>query len=364
MKKLLTVKNKLGKEAWLQGYAKNSARVYGNGFDLFIQYMNETEKEEWNDKRLIEEREHDVANRTYAFEQKITQFHEWLKTYDPNLSDNSRKSYLIAIRSFFAYHRLDVKLTRQQKVKIGKKARPKRKYYEYTLEDIKRMASVSKPKERFILLVGKELGLRAVDFTNLKQGTFIAHLNEEIPISLGEVFTEKEGVNAMPFLGYDGKQACEQWLQVLKSEGEYDPEKPVLSIGEKELTETLKRLTKRAGINTAGQNIRFHQLRVFLITRLSKVLETNRWKLIVGKSVPESSYVKPFELKQDYEKVLPLITVNTIHSMPETEEVRKLKERIATLEAQGLKMFGELEKVKETSRTIIEWLAKELNAHI
>ncbi len=364
MKKLLTVKKKVGKEAWLQGYSKNTARVYRNGFDLFIQFMNESEEGEWNDQRLVEEREQDVANRTYAFEHKITQFHEWLKTYDPNLSDNSRKSYLIAIRSFFAYHRLDVKLTRQQKVKVGKKAKPKRKYYEFTLDDIKRMASVSKPKERFILLVGKELGLRAVDFTNLKQGTFAAHLNEEVPISLGEVYTVKEGVNAMPFLGYDGQQAVEQWLQVLKSKGKYDPQKPMLEVGEKELTEILKRLIKRAGINTAGQNVRFHQLRVFLITRLSKLLETNRWKMVVGKSVPESSYVKPFELKEDYRKVLPLITVNTAHSIPEKEEVRKLKERITTLEMQGLKLFNELEKVKETSRTIIEWLAKELNAHI
>jgi len=326
--------------------------------------MDETEEGTWNDQRLLEEREQDVVNRSYAFEHKITEFHTWLKTSDPNLSDNSRKSYLIAIRSFFACHRLDVKLTRQQKVKVGKKAKPKRKYYEFTLEDIKRMASVSKPKERFILLVGKELGLRAVDFTNLKQGTFIAHLNEDVPVSLGEVYTIKESVNAMPFLGYDGQQACKQWLTVLKSKGEYDPEKPILKVGEKELTEILKRLVKRAGINTAGQNIRFHQLRVFLITRLSKLLETNRWKMVVGKSVPESSYVKPFQLKEDYRKVLPLITVNTIHSMPETEEVRKLKERIATLETQGLKIFNELEKVKEISRTIIEWLAKELNAHI
>jgi hypothetical protein len=96
----------------------------------------------------------------------------------------------------------------------------------------------------------------------LKQGSFIAHLSEEPPISLGEVWTQKEGCNAKPFLGFDGKEAAEEWLTVLKSEGRYDPDKPILEIGENELSEILKRLTKRAGVNTGNENVRFHQLRV------------------------------------------------------------------------------------------------------
>lgn len=325
----LTVTTKIGREAWLQGYSHSSQGIYKIGFDLFVKFMNETEKGDWDDLRILREREEDVKSRTFAFEQKLIEFYEWLKTYNSNFSDNTRKSYLRSVRSFLAYHRLDVKLTMQQRSKISRKAKPKRKYYDYTLEDLKKMTSVAKPKEKYILLVGKELGLRAVDFVNLKQGTFIAHLNEELPISLGEIYTVKEGTSAKLFLGYDGKQAVDQWLTVLKSKGRYDPEKPMLEIGENELTEALKRLTKRAGVNIGNQQVRFHQLRVFLITRLSKVLETNRWKQIVGKSVPESSYVKPFELKEDYEKVLPLITVNTTASIPEKHEIQKLKSMIS-----------------------------------
>ena len=350
----LTVENKVGKEVWLRGYSESSRKVYKIGFELFIKFMNETEKGKWNDLKLLEEREEDVKNRRFAFEQKIVEFYQWLKTYDPNLSDNSRKSYMLAIRSFFAYHRLDVRLTRQQRAKISKKARPKRKYYDYTLEDLKKMASVSKPKERYILLVGKELGLRAIDFTNLKVGTFTAHLESEVPISLGEIYTQKEGVNATSFLGYDGKLAVEQWLMVLKSKGKLEPDKPMLEIGENELTEILKRLTKRAGINVGNQKIRFHQLRVFLITRLSKVLETNRWKQIVGKNVPESAYVKPFLLKEDYRKVLPLITVNTTASLPEKEALQRVNRRILEME-ENLEGYRQLTKmIVETLETITE----------
>jgi len=175
-------------------------------------------------------------------------------------------------------------------------------------------------------------------------------------------------VNAKPFLGYDGKQAVEQWLTILKSEGKYDPDKPMLEIGEHELSETLKRLTQRANVSVGNQNVRFHQLRVFLITRLSKVLETNRWKQIVGKTVPESSYVKPFELKEDYEKVLPLITVNTTASLPRSQELEKLRKHVLELQGENvelrkiaMKLAQDLEDVKARARSIIEFLAKEMD---
>ena len=341
------MENKTGKDAWLSGFAKSSVKVYKAGFDLFIKFMDETEKDSWNDQRLIEEREKDVRSRSYAFEHKLIEFYNWLKSYDPNFSDNTRKSYLKAIRSFFAFHRLDVKFNQQQKSKVSKKPKPKRNYYEFTLEDLKKMASVSKPKERYVLLAGKDLGLRASDFINLKQGTFEAHnLDSEPPIPLGEIYTIKEGVTAKPFIGFDGREATKQWLTVLKSEAKFEPDKPMLEISESELTEILKRLTKRAGINTGHEKIRFHQLRVFLVTRLAQVMETNRWKQIVGKEVSESAYVKPFQLREGYAKVLPLITVKESANMPQTEELEKVNRRILDVQTENIVLRREVETLK------------------
>lgn len=346
----LTVENKVGREAWLEGYSKSSKKIYRISFDLFLEFMNETEEGKWTDVRLVKEREEDLKTRSFAFEQKLVQFYEWLKTYEPEgsierFSDNTRKAYLGAVRSFFAYHRLDVRFTRQQKAKVGRKAKPKRKYYDYTLEDIGKMASVSKPKERYILLVGKDLGLRGGDFINLKQGTFTAHINQKPPIPLGEIYTQKEGAKAKPFLGPDGKQAVQEWLTVLKSKGEYNPDQPMLQIQEKELTRILKTLTKRANITTGNERIRFHQLRVFLITRLSKVMETNRWKQIVGKEVPESAYVKPFLLRDDYRKAFPLITVSE-QPMAEREEIQKLRSEQQALKQQIQRYEEKIEKLR------------------
>lgn len=332
----LTVENKVGKEAWLEGYSDSTKIIYSLGFDLFLEFMDETEKGTWTDLRLIKERAEDLKTRTFAFEQKLVEFYEWLKNYKPEtveeFSDNTRKSYLKAVRSILAYHRLDIRFTRQQKSKIGKKAKPKLKYYDFTLEDIRKMAGVSKPKERYVLLVGKDIGFRRGDFIALKQGTFIAHIDEEPPISLGEIYTQKEGVIAKPFLGSDGKQVVKEWLTVLRSKGKYNPDKPMLQIDEKELTTIVQTLTERANITTGNERVRFHSLRVFQITRLSKVMETNRWKQIVGKEVPESAYVKPFLLREDYRKALPLTTISQVPA--ESEDLQSLRREYESLKAE------------------------------
>lgn len=332
---MLTVENKVGKDAWLSGFGEGSFRVYTAGYRLFIEFMNETETGKWNDQRLIEEREEDVKNRSYAFEQKLIEFFYWLRTYkNRNFSDWTRQSYLKAVRSFFAFHRLDIKFNQQQKSKISKKPKPKRKFYEFTLDDIKKMAEVANPKEKYILLAGKDLGIRSYDFVNLKQGTFLAHdLNGEPPVSLGEIYTQKEGVTAKPFLTLDGLHAAKQWLTILKSEGKLNANKKMLKLGKRELSKILKRLAVKAGVSTGNEEIRFHQLRVFLVTRLARVLETNIWKQIVGKEVPESAYVKAFQLKEDYAKVMPLITVNTEISEAQKEDIEDLKKALRSLEA-------------------------------
>jgi hypothetical protein len=99
---MLTLKNRTGK-AWLSGFSKSSVRVYNSGYDIFIKFMNETEEGTWNDKRLIEERKEDFRNNSYAFEHKLVEFYVYLKEYDPNFSDDIRKSYMKAVRSFFGF---------------------------------------------------------------------------------------------------------------------------------------------------------------------------------------------------------------------------------------------------------------------
>ena len=67
-------------------------------------FTNETEKGDWDDKRLLNEREIDLKERNFAFEQKVAEFHRWLSKL--KLSGNAKRTHITAICSFFAFHRL------------------------------------------------------------------------------------------------------------------------------------------------------------------------------------------------------------------------------------------------------------------
>jgi len=368
-----------GYQAWVNsGFRQSTKNNYKLGYELFIRFMHETEAGTWNDKRLIKEREEDLKTRTFAFEQKLLEFYEWMKSLvqqdrevlvqrknckpytitikgGKKLSDNTRQAYAHGVMSFFAFHRLDLKFTHQQSRILNQEAKPVIKYYDFTLEDIKRMAQVAKPKERYVLLVGRSIGLRGCDFVALEQGTFLAHFDEEAPCSLGEIFTVKEGAYAKPFLDADAKEAAESWLTILKAKGRYSRDKRMIETDEETLTDIIKKLVKKAGIETGNEQVRFHQLRVFLCTRLSKVMEENRWKQIVGKKLAEKAYVKPFQIREDFKKVIPLISVSASpFAVAEKQELDRLRRDVTILTVR-LRQLEQREEEQKKELGIIPW---------
>ena len=343
---------------WLnQGFAASTRRLYRWGLKVFLDFLNETEGGNWTPEKLVSERLKDVEERKFNFEKKIVEFYKWLQSYvtkpteipykarnrksgktytavfrmkgGKKLSDNTRQSFIHAVRSFFAYHRLDLKLTSQQKRLLGKKARLVEHDYLFSLKDIEEMAKVATPQERYILLAGKDLGLRAYDFISLTQGYFANALKkreeEEPPIPLGKIWTQKEGVYAYPFLTDDGLEAARVWLRILESKGLRDDNKPMLTIREKELTENLRRLAKKAAIDTHGQRIRFHCLRKFLVDRLSLKTSESKWKQIIGKQIDENAYVSPLELREAYRSVMDRIEISKVTPLNH-EKLSRLEE--------------------------------------
>lgn len=363
----MELKRQVGYKAWIQSYTnKQTSAVLKLGYNTFIQFLEETTGQKWNDQKLIKDRTEDLENRTYIFEQKLIEFYNWMNDFEiryeklrtkrrKTLSDSTRKTYLKGIRSFFAFHRLDFQLTHQQKLKLSKKPKPAIRYYNFSLADITKMSKFAKPKERYILLCGKDLGLRASDFIRLKQGLFSARVNnhKEQPYSLGEIYTTKEGITAKPFLSDDGKSAVEMWLTVLESKGLRDDDKPMLNIKKQELSENLKRLAKRSGIETGNEKVRFHALRKFLIDRLSGLTSESKWKQIVGKEVSESAYVSEFQLREIYGKALPLIQTTQLTEHNHTkiglleDTVNQLEKENRTLKARIDLMQDNLEQLEE-----------------
>ncbi len=379
---------------WLNQFVSSSRRVYRMALTTFIEFLEETESGKWTPQHIIEERLKDLDNRTFTFEQKIVDFYKWLGNYatkethipftrkdvrsgkilnctfhrkgGKKLSDNTRQGYVNGVRSFFAYNRLDLNLTTQQKRLIGKKARLVQHDYCLSLMDIQKMAEVGTPQERFVLLAGKDLGLRAIDFVNLKQGAFAIvvdqNKNSEPPFFLGETYTQKEGVTAHPFLTLDGLDASRVWLQVLETKGLRDDDNPMLNIRKKELTTNLRRMATKAGVNTHGQRIRFHCLRKFLADKLSLRMSESKWKQIVGKQIDEGAYVGPSDLREGYANVLNRIQIptNKVNNHVQLKQMeRELKATIKTLvnqnsehEEDNQKLKGEVENMKMELRNM------------
>lgn len=338
-------------EKWLnQGFQPSTKRLYKLGMRTFLQFLNETEPKnpggyEWTVDVLAEKRLEDLDKRDFWFEEKVLEYFEWLKhrcghknngsEKEGFISDNSRVGFVSAVRSFFAFRRCDFRFTLQQSRLLGRTAQLVEHDYLFSLNDMEEMDKVANPQERYILFVGKDVGLRAIDFAGLTQGHFLRALktreSEEPPIFLGKVYTQKEGVYAYPFLTEDGINAGSVWLRVLQSKGRLNDDAPMLDINKKELSENVKRLATKAGIETHGERVRFHNLRKFLIDRLSIGVSESKWKQIVGKQISEGAYVSPFELKACYASALERIMLPRAKAVEDQEKIKELEGRVNML---------------------------------
>jgi hypothetical protein len=186
--------------------------------------------------------------------------------------------------------------------------------YHLTLSDIVAMKRQGNAKERYVLLVGKSLGLRIGDFVSLRQGLFEGNLKDrEAPYSLGVIITEKRKQPAYAFLDFEAYQAYLDWRQELQSLNRWDGKDRYMLYGTRadwhmtvqEVNGMLKRLGAKAGLRLGNCRLSFHCFRRFLCDHLSTAVgDMNKWKQIVGKQIPESAYISSDNLREGYAKVM------------------------------------------------------------
>jgi hypothetical protein len=219
---------------------------------------------------------------------------------DKGFSPNSAKLWVTAARSFFAYHRVQLQFRRSEKARLGE-GRAKHEDYRFALSDLQKMHDVGDLTEKYVLTAGKSFGLRAGDFLRLTRGDLEPYINREVPISIGEITTQKEDVKAFPFIDGDALPVIKLMLEKMTREGLTKPDSRVLNYErERQLTRILQRLVSKAGIVTGNKQVRFHCMRKFLIDRLSSFMSESKWKQIVGKQISESAYISPDSLRADY----------------------------------------------------------------
>ena len=276
-------------------------KTYKTQMKLYLEYTGKT------GQQIIDEKRND---KNFQVEKNILGFRKWL--LQKGKSENYATSTVGAVRGFYSYYRMPLMFRKQESRKLTEKNR-KTTDYLFDREDLAQMALAGNLKERYVLLVGKSVGLRASDFLKLTYGQLRSvKLEDEAPVALGELATQKERIKAYPFLDSDAVPISKAILEANKDKA--DNQRILTDTGDN-LSVILQTLAKKAGMEIEngavhGKRIRFHCLRKFLIDRLSAYASESQWKQIVGKAIGEGAYVSQEQLKGIFSRSMRDLLIN------------------------------------------------------
>ena len=380
-------------EDWLSSYGESTRKGYRLAINVFFQFLDQTypENAPWNGDKVHQNRK--VTQRSddetvkFKYEDTIVKYANWLHSrksayplrHDASpeltLSDNTVGVYCIAVRSFFAFMRMPLVLNRPQKQAIAKTGNIRNMPYHLRLADIVAMKKQADTKERYVLLVGKSLGLRIGDFASLRQGLFEGNLKDrEAPYSLGVMVTQKRKQKAYPFLDYEAYQAFLDWKQELQALNKWDGKDTYMLSGRpdahmtvQEINSILKKLATKAGLRLGNLRLSFHCFRRFLCDYLSTAVgDANKWKQIVGKQIAESAYISSDNLREAYAKVMRYTCEERTVKLGDLGDLNQILDEqakdIAFLKAQNKELKGVVQEFGEGMPKYLPELLRELNA--
>ena len=277
---------------WLRACKDSTRYTYKSAFKYFLEYIKLT------GEQIIEDRKNDTEGK---WERTVLAFRQYM--LNKGFSENTARSALTACMSFFTCYQLDLRMRK----KIPKAKRVTNDY-KLTKDTLAKMWIHANLKEKWVLC-NKSFGLRASDFIRLTKGFFSSiNLDGEIPIDCGTWNTIKENIDAHLFLDADALTVVKEYLSTVMKDK--DAKDRMLNIRKEELSVILQTLAKKANIELGDKTLRFHCLRKFLASLLSSVTSESKWKQILGKTVSEDAYVSDEELRENFKKVLPLISIN------------------------------------------------------
>lgn len=311
----------------------NTRRGYRQGIKKFCEYYGKSAEE------ILEERKDDLTqrpgeglieykNRAARFSKEIEKFHSWM--LEKGLSTNSARNLTIGIRQLFRYYQMPVQIRAGSKVtKVVKTS----KNFPLRIEHVRKMFAIADIRERVILSMATDLGLRIGDFIAIKKDD-LPSLDEETPIPF-DVMTGKEEVVAHGFLSQETVDLLKAYIPTLNKDNPYlFPSNGKRHISDEWLNRLLKRLAKKAKIAMNGKSLTFHCFRkMTLSAAIDSGIGLTAGKKLVGKAIPQSddTYLTTIKLR---DKFVNLKKFQTIIEQPQvkTENVEALKKAIVKLQ--------------------------------
>ena len=312
--------------------SKNTLKEYRNGLKKFS---------EWHGKDLdtiLLERKQDLESedpvRRRRFERKLEEFHRAL--VNDGYAVNSCRTMTLGLIQLFNYFDVDMK-TRVISAE-AKKTVETEKSYPLTIEEVRRMYAVADSlRDKVLLLLGKDVGLRLADVLSIKRDE-IPDLDQEAPIPFQRV-TAKEKVLARGFLSDETVVILKAYLPTLESR-----DNPYLfpnkngkgSVTDDTVNNILNALAEKAKIKVPkSQALTFHCFRkMFLTYCIEAGVGLTAGKLMCGKAVArsDSTYIHNARLKKLFLQLQKMIRVTDAATYTAgTDRIEQLEKTIETL---------------------------------
>ncbi|MEE8569879.1 MAG: tyrosine-type recombinase/integrase [Candidatus Bathyarchaeia archaeon] len=341
-----------GKEFLESVVNPNTRKGYRIGIKKFYEWFGKSPKE------ILEARKDDLTqrsgedlieyrNRAARFEKEIEKFHGHLS--QQGYTTNTARTLTIGIRQLFRYYQMPVRMRAGSRVTKTVKTS---KSFPLRIEDVRRMFEVADLRERVILSMATDLGLRISDFISIKVGS-LPSFGQGSPIMF-DVMTGKEEVVAHGFLSSETVELLKVYLPTLqKKDNPYlFPSNGNRPISDEWLNRLLQKLVDKAQIKLNGKRFTFHCFRkMFLSASIDSGIGLTAGKKLCGKAIPQSddTYLTTIKLE---EKFVQLKKMLTIHSSPTIENNERFEQFEVAVE--------QLQKENIANKTVAEVMTRRV----
>jgi integrase len=284
----------------------------------------------------------EYRNRAARFEKEIEKFHSHL--IEKGYSINSARNMTLGIRQLFRYYQMPVVIRSGSRVSQTVKTT---KNFPLTIEHVRKMFEVANLKERTVLALAVDTGLRISDFLKIRKAD-LPPLDAEPPIAF-TLLTQKEKIPAHCFLSQETVDLLKTYLPTLqKKNNEYlFASNGKSHISDEAISKMLKRLAEKAQINLNGKSLTFHCFRkMFLSASIDSGIGLTAGKKLCGKAIARSddTYLTTVKLREKFIQLKKFLTIK--QSMKsEGQELEKLGSLVARL-------AEELEQQKTVTQAI------------
>jgi integrase len=313
----------------------NTKKEYRHGLNKFCEWFGKSAEE------ILELRKDDLTqragenlidyrNRAARFEKEIEKFHGYLLTQ--KCSINTARTQTLGIRQLFRFYEMPIRFRAGSKIAKTVKTT---KNFPLTIEHVRTMFKVADVRERVILSMAADLGLRMGDFMKIKK-TELPSLEQEPPISF-DIMTAKENVIAYCFLSLETVDLLKAYLPTLEKKNGNAylfPSNGSSHISDEWLNRLLQRLAENSKINLNGKSLTFHCFRkMFLSAAIDSGIGLTAGKKLCGKAIAQSddTYLTTVNLRQKFIQLKKFLTI-TEQPRVETEKIESLKSAISKLQ--------------------------------